>query len=181
MANKTVLVQTQVQAMNIDALNRSAVAAAEVENGMVFNLATQSTTAGEGEVWAVTNPVTGALTGLWMAYDPEVVVVTSNGKQYRGINPDPRDFSIAAGDVFSAFKPMVGDLILVTAGGALDAPTGSNAFLEAADGAMKMAWADTQTASTLSFKLIGTSYVSIPDGTIGTQRVTAYKLECVAN
>ncbi len=50
MANKTVLVQTQLQAMNIDALNRSAVAEVEIENGMVFQLATQSTADNEGEV-----------------------------------------------------------------------------------------------------------------------------------
>jgi hypothetical protein len=91
-----VLVQNSVQAMNIDALNRSAIGTANIDNGNVFYLATKSTTAGEGEVWTATQPATG-----------------------------------------SGLK--------------------------------------------ISFKLLGTTYLSIPDGTIGTQRVTAYELECVDN
>lgn len=182
MANKTVLVQTQVQAMNIDALNRSAVYAdAEIENGMVFQLATQSTADGYSEVWNVTAPATGSLTGLWMAYEPEVTIISVNGKEYKGLTPDPRDFAVPAGKVFSAFKPVVGDIILVTAGGALDAPVAGNKNLEAANGTMKMAWANSQTANTASFALLATSYISIADGSIGTQRVVAYKLQCVAN
>lgn len=181
MANKTVLVQTQVQAMNIDALNRSAVAEVEVENGMVFQLATQETDENYEEVWNVTAPATGSLLNLWMAYDPEVAIVTVNGKEYKGLTPDPRDFSIPAGKVFSAFKPVVGDIIVMTVGGAFDAPSAGNAYLEATDGAMKLTWSNTQTASTFSLKLLGTTYISIADGSIGTQRATAYKFECVAN
>ena len=39
------------------------------------------------------------------------------------------------------------------------------------------------TASGLlcSFKLVGTTYISIADGSIGTQRTTAYQFECVDN
>ena len=46
-------------------------------------------------------------------------------------------------------------------------------------------WAATQPATSsgllFSCKLLGTTYFSIPDGTIGTQRVTAYQFEVVDN
>lgn len=91
-----VLVQDSVQAEDIKALNRSAVCAANVDNGNIFYLATKSATAGEGEVWTATQPATAS--GLLC-----------------------------------------------------------------------------------SFKLVGTTYISIADGSINTQRVTAYQLECVDN
>ena len=182
MATKTVLVQNMVQAMNIDALNRSAVYAdAEIENGMVFRLDTQSVVENEGEVWVVTKPATSALAGVWMAYEPEIVIISVNGKQYKGIDPDPRDFAVPAGMVFSAFKPVAGDIVLMTAGGAIAAPGAGDKFAEAANASFALDWAATQTTSVASFRLVATSYVSIADGSIGLQRVEAYKLECVAN
>ena len=96
MANKAILVQNSVQAMNIDALNRSAIGSADIDNGNIFYLATKSATAGEGEVWTATQPATGS--GLL-----------------------------------------------------------------------------------LSLGLLGTTYVSIADGSIGTQRVSAYEFQVVSN
>ncbi len=96
-----------------------------------------------------------------MAYEPEVTIISVNGKGYKGLTPDPRDFAVPAGKVFSAFKPVAGDIILMTAGGALDAPVAGNTNLEAADGTMKMAWANSQTTNTASFAMLATSYISI--------------------
>jgi hypothetical protein len=90
-----ILVQNSVQAMNIDAFNRSAIGSADIDNGNVFYLASKSTTDGEGEVWVATQPATGALK--------------------------------------------------------------------------------------LSLSLLGTTYVSLSEGSIGTQRVTAYQFEVTDN
>jgi len=174
-----VLVQDAVQAMNIDALNRSAVCAANVDNGNIFYLATKSTTAGEGEVWTATQPATGSgllcsfklvgttyisiadgsigtqrvtayqlecvsnSTGVWMAYSPEIVTVTSGSSQYRGLNSDPRNFTNLATEIFDAFKPQVGDIITITADGVGDTAIGTNTFAVAKDGQYKLDWAAT--------------------------------------
>jgi hypothetical protein len=183
MAKKTVLVQNQVQAMNIDALNRSAVyTTGDIENGQVFRLDTLSTTDGESEDWVVTAPATGKLNGLWMAYSPENVTFVVEGNKYRGLTPDPRIFTNVAGEVFSAYKPQVGDIILMSVGGAFENEKGaSDVYVNASDAKFGLTWGTTQTASALSFKLLEVSYISIADGSIGTQRTTAYRLECVAN
>jgi len=91
MANHAVLIQKSVQALNIDALNRSFVSTSDIDNGNVFNANGYSATAGQGEVWNTLQPATGALK--------------------------------------------------------------------------------------LSLKLLATTYISIADGSIGTQRQTAYKFE----
>jgi hypothetical protein len=82
-------------------------------------------------------------TGLWMAYSPEIVTVTSGTKKYRGINPDPRDFTNLAGEVFTAFKPQVGDIITITADGIGDTAIGSNTYAVAKDSQYKLDWANS--------------------------------------
>lgn len=168
-----VVIQDRVQASNVDALNRSAKSASLVENGYVCNLLTRSSTAGEGEVWVATAPATGALSNLWMVYSPEVVITDS---KYKGLNPDPRDFSIAIGQVFDVFQPQLGDIITITA----DSLTGSaNTHAVATDGDFQLNWG-ASAVSGLSLKLLATTYISIGLGSIGTQRVTAYRFEVVA-
>jgi len=173
-----ILVQNAVQAMNIDALNRSAIGSANIDNGNIFYLATKSATTGEGEVWTATQPATASgllfgckllgttyisladgtvgtqrvtayelevvanTTGVWMAYSPEIVtVVTASGKKYKGLTPDPREFTNISGEVFDAFKPQVGDIITITADGIGTTAIGSNTFAVAKDGQYKLDWA----------------------------------------
>lgn len=177
MANHAILVQNAVQAMNIDALNRSAIGSADIDNGNVFYLATKSSTDGEGEVWTATQPATGSglklslkllgttyvsiadgsigtqratayqfevadnTTGLYMAYSPEIVsVVTASGKVYKGIDPDPRDFTNLSGKVFDAFKPMVGDILTITADG-ITGTIGTNTYAVATNAQYALSWA----------------------------------------
>jgi hypothetical protein len=175
---KAILVQNSVQAMNIDALNRSAIGTDDIDNGNVFYLASKSSTAGEGEVWTATQPATASglklslklldtthisiadgtigtqrvtayefevednSSGLWMAYSPEVVtVVSAAGNKYKGLTPDPREFTNLEGEVFDAFKPQVGDIITITADGIGDTAIGSNTYAVAKDGQYKLDWA----------------------------------------
>jgi len=55
----------------------------------------------------------------------------------------------------------------------------SNEYVVAVDGSFKLTWG-ASAISGLSLKLIETTYISIADGTIGTQRTAAYKFEVVA-
>lgn len=139
MAN-CVLVKTRVQAQNIDALNRKAKNASDLQNGTPVTLAFPSA---EGdEVFTATVATSGlafnigrkediligtgdiiggekidawlleVTTGGWMIATPEVNrdIV---GKVYAGA--DPRNFTNVAGKPFDVIKLEVGDIIQVSA------------------------------------------------------------------
>jgi len=171
-----VVIQNKVQAMNIDALNRPAKGSVEIDNGDVFQLASKSAVSGEEEVWLATAPATGSLDGLWMAYEPEVVLTAS---KYKGIDPDVRNFTNPAGEIFTAFKPVIGDIISLTG----DALTGTAelAYANAANTAYKLVWGASQTASALSLEYLDTKFLSIGLGSLGTQRVDLYEFVVVGN
>jgi len=176
-----VLVQSKVAAENIDAANVSAINSADaLDNGNVVALATQDTAAtyGQTEVWDATKPATATLAGLWMVYEPEVVLTVSGTKQYKGINVDPQDFYIPANTVFSAYKPHLGDVITMTGDGFVTGSGAASAYAVAADGSYLLTWA-AGAGSGLSYKYIATTYISIGSGAIDTQRAVAYKLQCV--
>jgi len=170
-----VIVQEKVAAMNIDAYQRPCVSATAVENGFIFNLLTKDTTSGS-EVWTATNPVTGSLTNLWMAYEPELVVTTSGDSKYRGIDPDPRNFQVAIGDLFTAFKLSLGDLIMFSPEG-LSGSKSTGDYAVAANSDWQFAWSAAPAADAMCLKYHYTGYISIADGSIGSQRIVGYKFE----
>jgi hypothetical protein len=175
---QAVLIKNAVAAQNVDSFNRSAVASTNVDNGNILILSAYSTTAGEAEVWTALTPSTSnGLTGVWMAYQPENV---ATGEKYKNLDPDPRNFYNADGEVFSVFKPQLGDIITLTADG-LAGTISTNTFVNATNstGGLKPLWGATQTASVFSMKLRETTYISVGTGGIDTQRVTAYKFEVV--
>lgn len=171
----SVLIQDLVVAKDIDSFNRSAVSASAYENGAVGYFSGKSTTAGEAEVWTMVAPATAHLYDLWMAYEPEIVLTNS---QYKGLDPNISNFINPAGKMFSVYKPEIGDLITLTADG-ITGVKGVNTFIVAADGDPFLNWAAAVVAG-LSYKLVGTTYLSLSTGAIDTQRVTAYQFECVA-
>ena len=174
-----ILIPNAIAAQNVDAWNRSAVCAVAVHNGKIVVLTERSTTAGESEVFLAETPATSdpGLTGCWMVYEPELVWTSS----YRGLDPDPRNFSVAAGKIFTVFKPQLGDIITLTADNFSGAKGTSNTFGNATDstGGLKLVWGDNQTGSVFSVKWLATTYISIGSGAIDTQRVTAYKFQVV--
>jgi hypothetical protein len=178
MAYHGVLIPKAIMAKDVDSLNRSVVDAADIDNGFVMVMGARSTTAGLSEVFEVSQPVTNSLTGLWMAYSGDEIVLTAS--KYKGLDPDPRNFFNKAGDVFSAFKPQLGDIIMVNAealGGTFI--SGTTTHVNATDQSWKLVWGNSQTSSVLSYKLLAVKYISLATGGIDSQRVTAYELECV--
>jgi hypothetical protein len=178
-----VLIPNQIAAMNIDAFNRSCVSASDVDNGNIVILSGKSATAGQGEDWTGVVPSTSdGLTGVWVAYEPEIVVTYSGSYAFKGLDPDPRNFYNKAGNVFSIFKPQTGDILTITADGLAGTyVSGTTTHVNATNstGGLKPVWGSSQTASVFSMKLLAVTYISIPDGSIGTQRVTAYQFEVV--
>ena len=175
-----IIVPEKTMATDLGSLNVSVVSGSALENGDVFTLHTISGSTGYSEVFYVVAPTAGSLSGLYMAYAPEVVTVLSGTTKYKGIDQDPRNFRSAAGDVVDAFKPMVGDIILMSE----DAFTGAkstNTHANSGEG-MQLVWGTTQVASSLCFKYLATDYIVIGSGSaIGDTRVTAYRMLCIAN
>jgi hypothetical protein len=178
-------VPVRVMASDIDTFNRSAVSATtDLDNGLVFQLLTQDTTAanGEKEVWFATVPTTanGGLKNLWMSWSPEVVEVVSGSNHFKGIDNDPQHFTNIEGEVFDAFMPQVGDLITLTAD-ALGGTKASASYVQvdATNNVYKLTWNTTGTLAGLSLKYVETT--SISKGTAGaiseTQSVVAYKFQ----
>nr|DAG31335.1 MAG TPA: hypothetical protein [Caudoviricetes sp.] len=176
---KSILIPTLVAAKDIDSLNRSFVATVDLDNGNVFGKGELSTNAGESQVYQTVTPATESLTGLYMAFTAEDVVLADDlGNQYKVGTLDPRAFTNKAGVVFSGFKPQVGDLILISADGISGV---ANKYAVAENGASKLAFA-AEAGTGLSFKVVETTYITVASANnIGSQRVTAYLLECVAN
>lgn len=173
MAN-AVLIPSAIAAMNVDSYNRSVSASAAVDNGNVLTMGAGFTSGSLTEVFAVT-PSTASGTNLWMAYSGDEIILTD--ARYKGLDPDPRNFSNAAGKVFSAYKPAVGDIIVLTGDGFSNSRTAETHA--AAQAGVKLLWTAAQATTGLCYKLIQTTYISLATGAIDSQRVTAYRLECV--
>jgi hypothetical protein len=111
-----------------------------------------------------------------MVGEPEVVITNS---QYKGLDPDPRNFRVAASTIFTAFKPKKFDVITVTAD-AFSNTRASETYVDVASGSYELAWASAETSATM-FRLLEATTIAIPDGSIGGgTAVTAYRLECIS-
>lgn len=184
MATHAVLIKNRVAASDVDAYNRSAIAgsAVDIDNSYIFRLDSQSTTAGESELWSVTavSANGSTLDNVWMASSPEVVLTVVGSNYYKGIDVDPRNFYNIGGKPFDAFKPQVGDVITVTAAGITGSPS-TGTYVCSQSGSYLPVWSATKTASSFAAKLLQETYISIGTGAIDTQRVLAYKLQVLAN
>jgi hypothetical protein len=174
-----VIIEDAVAAQNVDAWNRSAVSASDVDNGNIVILTTKSTATNEGEVWTAVVPSTGnGLTGVWISGEPEIVK-TGN---YRGLDPDVRNYYNEIGKIFRVFKPQIGDIITLTADNLATGTGAASAYAVAVDttGGLKPQWASSAGSSIFAMKYLKTTYISIGTGAINSQRVTAYQFEIVA-
>jgi hypothetical protein len=183
MASHGVIVLNSVAAEDVKSYNRSVLCSgSDIDNGNVFFLNTQGASgSGAGEVWNVDGAPSGSkLVDMWMAYSPEIPITTEGDLQYRGLHADPVRFTNIAGKVFDAFLPRIGDVITASS------PVFANAissytYANAADGVTQLTFGSTQSGSALSFKVLdGNSYISRANGGINNQRITAYKLVCIA-
>ena len=172
---KIVLIPSLVAAKNIDSLNQSFLDASnDYDNGMVLNAG-----AYDSASQTYTPDAISDLHNVFMAFSPEDTIITdSMGNEYKiGIN-DPRTFTNVKGKVFSAYRPQVGDKILISAEGIEGT---ADDFAVVAAGESKLQYASA-AVSGVSYKVLDDSaYISIGGATnIGSQRVSAILLECVA-
>ena len=174
MNEKIVLIPSLVAAKNVDSYNASFIADKDIDNGMVFAAGAYS----DEQVYTLAE-IGEDLHNIYMAFSPEDTIITdAMGNEYKiGIN-DPRTFTNVAGKVFSAYRPQVGDKILISAAG-IEGTAADYAVVAA--GKDKLQYADAAVEG-LSYKVLNANdYMSIGGATnIGSQRVAAVLLECVA-
>jgi hypothetical protein len=104
-----ILIESKIAAKDIDALNRSVVATADVDAGSLLAL-TAPSTVGEDR-WTVAQPSASALTDLWIAYNPTARITKIDDLEFAGLSVDDRRYTNVANKTFDAFKPKVGDEI----------------------------------------------------------------------
>ena len=174
MNEKIVLIPSLVAAKNVDSYNASFIAETDIDNGMVFAAGDYS----DEQVYDVA-AIGADLHNIYMAFSPEDTIITdAMGNEYKiGIN-DPRTFTNVAGKVFSAYRPQVGDKILISAEGIEGT---ADDYAVVATGENKLQYA-AAAVDGLSYKVLNADdYMSIGGATnIGSQRVAAVLLECVA-
>lgn len=177
-----VIVESRIQATNIDALNRTAKAAVDVAGGGLVAL-TASGTQGN-EVWTAAAPATGSLGGLWIAYNPSEHLTKVGGKFFAGLSEDPRDYVNIAGRPFDCFKPAVGDEIDITVD-CVDSTASSvvaGDILESKDGQTtftRVAASTGATSGSTAFKVEYVGTAPFPSGSIGMEQVTMFRCVCV--
>ena len=177
-----VIVESRIQATNIDALNRTAKAAVDVAGGGLVAL-TASGTQGN-EVWTAAAPTTGKLGGLWIAYNPAEHLTKVGGKFFAGLSEDPRDYVNIAGRPFDCFKPAVGDEIDITVD-CVDSTASSvvaGDILESKDGQTTFTRVAANTGATSGSTAFKVEYVGtapFPAGSIGMEQVKMFRCVCV--
>ena len=177
-----IIVPLKVAAHDVGSYVRSAISATTaLENGNMVVLNTgQSTSDGKGECWLATQPATATLTkGVWMVAETEVVETVSGNYSFRLGIPDPGAFEVAEGEPFRVIRLNLGDVFLMSAD-VFSGSKSSNGFAQVTDAHYDWVWNSTVGSGTPALAYLATSYISIPDGSIGTQRVAMYKMEVAA-
>ena len=177
-----VIVESRIQATNIDALNRTAKATVDVAGGGLVALTASG--AQGNEVWTAAAPASGSLGGLWIAYNPSEHLTKVGGKFFAGLSEDPRDYTNIAGRPFDCFKPAVGDEIDITvdcvdstassvvAGDILESKANQTTFT-------RVASSTGATAGSTAFKVEYVGTAPFPSGSIGMEQVTMFRCVCV--
>ena len=168
----SVLIPGAIAAKNTDAFVKTAKCTGAVENGNIVRLTEVSTASGENEVYIAATPTSATLDTdvFYMVNDPVNVLVSS---VYAGLIDDPREFNIAALKVFSCYKPMVGDEIVISEDGFTGTRTTETHAIPA-DGDLQLNWSSSISSVSLAYQYLEDYNISI-----GTEKLTAYKLLCV--
>jgi len=181
MAN-CVLVPSKITAMDVDAYNERGIYTAAVNNGTPLVRGALSTTSGQGEVFSVT-PASDIAADLWMAYSPEVVTTADGSLSFKGLDVNPQDYTNVANVPFDMFKPNAGvDVIQVTGDFFSATPAAGATYVELdSSGAFVAQSAATAGYTGLGFSIIGSAPITIANGALGGEQVTAYYLLCTQN
>lgn len=177
-----VIIESRIQATNIDALNRTAqTESTDVAGGGLVALASSETQG--NDVWTATVP-SSTLNGLWVAYNPAEHLTKVGDKVFAGLSKDPRDYTNIGGRPFDVFKPQIGDEVVFTED-CVDASVSSAVkgdFLESKASQTKLARVAAgsgATANHTAFKINWVGTLPMPKAGIGMEQVKAFGCVCV--
>ena len=184
--------EVEIAAKDIDSLNRTAISkyvysgaitGDDIDGGYVFNLSKVKLSdavdiAHDGaidgktnsEVWKVVKPATGSLTGLYMAYNPEVKVAKIGNKEYTGLSLDVRDFTNVAQRPFDCFKLCKGDIIALSVDAVENYTSGTSTLLKAVNGSYKLN-GGTSASSQTTLTVLEEREVMFPKAGVGNDYV----------
>lgn len=176
MAHGFIIESQKFMAKDVDALNRSAVATADVDGGAIVTLGGLN----DDGVFVATVATSGTGGNVWMAYNPSEHYTEVNGRVYAGLSVDPRDYTNLANRTMDVFKPMVGDIIILTEGNIASGQTvAEGSYLEM--GASGYEVVASATASTFSLKVLEVGTQPFPQAGIGEDFEEKYVCEVAYN
>jgi len=171
----------QVAATDVAIYNRTATSGSKLEQASLIRLDTLSSGSGQGEVFAATQIATGSLVDVWMVNGQVIPFLASaDGELFNQGSEDPRNFYNPANRVFDAFKPVPGDIVTLSE----DCFTGAkstNTHANATTGTWQLVWGAVHAPDALCFKYLATKWISIGNPAVASGRVTAYRMQCLAN
>ena len=185
MANKGFIIESMIQATDVVALNRYCVSATNDFDGGNLVALTAPTVQGHDE-WTASVPAAGTLGDLWVAYNPSLHITEVGNGEYAGLTIDVRDYTNVAGRVFTVFKPVKGD-IFVLSKECVDATVSSAVagdILESKASQSKwtrVAAATGATAGSTAVEIMHKVVIPFPPtkGAIGFTKQDAFKVVCV--
>lgn len=184
MAYAGFIIEAHIAASDVRTLNRDCVSStADFDGGNLVALA-HPTKQGD-DVWTATAPATGALGGLWVAYNPSLHIHKIGDNEYAGLTKDPRAFTNVQGKVFSAFKPQVGDVFVISKECVASGDVASvvvDDYLEAKNG--QATWGrktSSPTAGSTAVQVMKKVVIPFPaqKGHIGFSKQDAFEVVCV--
>lgn len=169
MAKHGYMIEAQIAAKDVDALNKSAVATADVDGGMVVKLGGLNA---DG-LFVATKATTGEGGNVWMAYNPSEHYTKVGDNVFAGLSLDPRDFTNLANRPMDVFSPQKGDIVTLTAGNIKEGETvAQGSFLEI--GANGYEAKASATADTFALEVIEKKTIPFPQKGIGFEAADAY-------
>lgn len=169
-----IFLTTHAAQQNVDALNRKAVASADIANGTAVAMTGIKT--GEYDVFTAAKAGAGAI-GVGIACSPEVGKLVV-GQTYQG--DDPRYFTNRAGKVFDVVIPQKFDVFQMSIDCFVEDKdpatiTGAK-FIELTANGWEAVASATQDYAGVSFAILGEADIAV-----GNEMVKAWHVECKAN
>lgn len=179
------MIESRISATNDSALNRDAIAQVAVAGGELVALTTP-TKQGD-DVWTAAAPAAGTLGRCWMAYNPSLHLTMVGENEFAGLTEDPRDYTNEPNIVFSVFKPVMEDEVVISVD-CVDTETAAQIvngdILESKAGQTQLtriAAATGATAGSTAFKVEHKYIIPFPAGRgkIGMDQQVGYKIVCI--
>lgn len=175
------MIESSITATDVVANNRYCKSDADFDGGTLCALA--APTAQGDDVWTASVPVEGALGGLWVAYNPSYHVTEVGNGEYAGLSADIRDYTNEAGRTFTAFKPEIGNIFVISKD-AVDSESATAAagdILEAK--AAQSTWnkVASATAGSTAVKIMHKVKIPFPagKGKVGFDFAEGFKVEVI--